>query len=69
MKPTNPSQQSDPDDDVPDKLLIRLVIKAIELTAARSQGTTFSLVMLQIPVSCGVVLRAIALLSDSTFRL
>jgi ribonuclease HI len=58
-----------PDDNVPDKRLIRRAVEQVELTAACRKGTTFSREMLQDPVSCGPVLAAIGSMPDSTVRL
>ncbi len=41
-----------PDDNVPDKRLIRRAVEQVELAAAFRKGTTFSREMLQDPASC-----------------
>ena len=58
-----------PDDNGPDKRLIRRAVEQVELEAARRKGTTFSREMLQDPASCGPVLGAIGSMPDSTVRL
>ena len=58
-----------PDDNVPDKRLIRRAVEQVELTAACRKGTTLSREMLQDPASCGPVLAAIGSMPDSTVRL
>jgi hypothetical protein len=58
-----------PDDNVPDKLLIRRAVEQAEIAAACMKGTTFSREMLQDRANCGPVLDSIASMPDSTVRL
>ena len=58
-----------PDDNVPDKLLIRRAVEGIELIAARMKATVYSRLILRDRKNCETILEAMASMPDSTVRL
>jgi len=61
--------ESFPDDNVPDKQLIRKAVESLEGLAARQRSTSFSRKVLADPTNAGHILRSITHQPDSTVRL
>ncbi len=64
------SLNSLPDDNVPEKLLIRRTVasEGVELTAARMKGIFYSRMILRDQKNCHSILTAMASMPDSTIR-